>query len=181
MTVQNPEMAKELRGILGIDQIKDADDTIYETLEVPEWKGAIRLGTLDAGTMIEHVRQNEGPAKFTAGIRMIVESLVDGDGRRIGKPEHQQILMKKNAVVTNRIADAILRLNGWGKRSLDYASRFKEAGTDPDKLKALADEMAVTSQRIVAAGTDPEKLKMIAEGRDENEEAAAKNGSGGTR
>lgn len=180
MTVSNPEMAKELRGLLGIEDIRDATDTVYETLEVPEWNGSIRIGTLDAGTMIEHVKANEGPAKFTAGIRMLIESLVDGEGRRIGKPEHQQIFMKKNAVVVNRIADSILKLNGWGKQSLDFAARFKEAGTDPDKLKAIAEELIKASQRILAAGTDPKKLTAIAEGRDEQAEAYAKNSSGET-
>lgn len=173
------EVTVELRKILSIDEIKDAEDTKYETIPVPEWGGAIRIGTLDAGTLLEHAKAGDDPGrKYTAGLQMIVESLVDENGKRIGKPEHIAVFKKKNPVVTNRVSEEILKLNGWNKPTLDFAAKFKEAGTDPIKLKAISQQMAETAMRISEAGTDPEKLKAISEGKEETD---AKNSSGETR
>jgi hypothetical protein len=67
--------------------------------------------------MIEFVETNEGPGKRTAGLRMIIKSLVDADGKRIGKDEHLQLWMRRSQKTCNSLVDAILKLNGLDKES----------------------------------------------------------------
>ena len=98
--------------ILSVDDILSADDTEYKL--VPGFKDgeSFRIKSITAGDMIEFVESNEGEAKRTAGLRLIVKSLVDGDGKRIMDDTHIALLRKKSQKVTNRLVDEILKLNG---------------------------------------------------------------------
>lgn len=96
--------------ILSVEEMLAAPDVQYDT--IPAWGGVVRIGSLTAGEMIEFAEANEGPAKRTAGIRLIVRSLVDKDGNRIGTDKHIEAFKAKNAVETNKVVEAILKLNG---------------------------------------------------------------------
>ncbi|HVJ72025.1 MAG TPA: hypothetical protein VM531_11070 [Sphingomicrobium sp.] len=170
-------MAAELRGLLGIDDIERVDDTAFKTVEVPEWGGSIRIGTINAGTMLEYVKSNDTAAKFNSGLRMIVDSLVDANGKRIGQLSHMEMLKKKNNMVIQKVAEEILKLNGVEKKPFDFQDRLKEAGEDPTKLGALIAVLRQSADSLEAAGTDKEKLKAVAAGKVEED---AKNSSGGT-
>lgn len=103
---------------LSIDEVLSADDVKYLEYVVPEWSTKpIRLGSLSAGDLIEFVEANEGPAKKTAGLRLIIKSLVDGNGHRIGKDSHLDAFKNKDARVCNRLAEVILELNGLGEKA----------------------------------------------------------------
>lgn len=104
----------------------ETEDKIYETIEeilaepdveyalVPGWGDKkIRIGSLTAGDMIEWSEANEGEAKRTAGLRLIVKSLVDSQGKRIGNDKHISLLRAKSHKVTEGIVKAILKLNGF--------------------------------------------------------------------
>jgi len=99
--------------VLSVEEMMAADDIEYT--EVEAFGGIVRLGSIDAGSMIEFVESNEGPAKRTAGLRLIIKSLVDGNGARIGKEEHLQSWMKRSQKTCNRLVDEILKLNGLDK------------------------------------------------------------------
>ena len=96
--------------VLSIDDMLAADDVKYA--EVSAWGGKVRLGSLDAGSMLDFVEANEGSAKRTAGIRLLVKSLVDKDGKRIGEDRHVDLFKKKDAGTINRMLEEIMRLNG---------------------------------------------------------------------
>src|SRR5262245_13876768 len=73
-------------------------DVEYAT--VPGWNGLIRIGSLTAGDMIEWTEANQGEAKRTAGLRLIVKSIVNSEGRRIGTDKHLPLLRTKSHKVT---------------------------------------------------------------------------------
>jgi predicted site-specific integrase-resolvase len=98
--------------ILSMDEILGSQDVEYATIE--GWKAGtkIRIGSLSAGDLIEWTEANEGEAKKTAGLRLIVKSLVDSNGRRIATDRHLSSLRNMNHKQTERIIKDILKLNG---------------------------------------------------------------------
>ena len=94
-----------------VDDMLAAPDVEYA--EVEGWNGLIRIGSLTAGDMIEWSEANEGEAKRTAGLRLIVKSLVNSEGKRIGTDKHIPLLRAKSHKVTESVVKAILKLNGF--------------------------------------------------------------------
>lgn len=78
------------------------------------------VASVTAGDMIEWSEANEGEAKRTAGLRLIVKSLVDGQpgvdegatGKRIANDTHIAVFRKVNHKVSERVVKDILKLNG---------------------------------------------------------------------
>lgn len=103
--------------VLSIDEILATDD--IEFAEVPGYKPGevIRIASLTAGDIIEWSEAGEGEAKKTAGLRLIVKSLVDENGKRIGKDEHIHAFKRKSHRQTELIVKAILKLNGMHVKS----------------------------------------------------------------
>ena len=106
--------------ILSVEEMMAAEDIQYA--EVEAFGGIVRIGSIDAGQMIEFVESNEGPGKRTAGLRLIIKSLVDGEGSRIGKDEHLQLWMRRSQKTCNRIVEEILKLNGLDKDAAKAAA-----------------------------------------------------------
>jgi hypothetical protein len=78
--------------------------------------------------MIEWLEANEGPAKKTAGLRLVAKSLVDKTGARIGKEDTVVKLASRNTQAINRIVQAVLDLNGLKKSaSADAKNDSSEA------------------------------------------------------
>ena len=107
------EIVKGGRKVLSVEEMMAAEDIQYAEIEA--FGGIVRIGSIDAGDMIEFIETNEGPAKRTAGLRLIIKSLVDDEGKRIGKDEHLQLWMRRSQKTCNRIAETILELNGISK------------------------------------------------------------------
>lgn len=105
--------------LLNIDEIAGVSDVQFIEVEVPEWKGTVRFGTLDAGELIDFIETNDGPAKRNAGIRLIIKSLVDEQGNRIGTDKHLEAFKKKSAKVCSRLVDEVLKLNGLDAKGKD--------------------------------------------------------------
>ena len=98
--------------ILSMDDIMAADDVEYAT--IPGFKDGevFRIRSLDAGALIDWSEANSTEAKRTAGLRLIVQSLVDGAGKRIADDTHIAVLRKKSHKVTERVVKEVLKLNG---------------------------------------------------------------------
>lgn len=167
---------------LSIDEILAAEDV--EFTEAEAWGGKVRFGTLSAGALMDFASKNEGPGKRTAGIRLIVDSLVDADGKRIGKPSHIEAFKTKNGAVLNRLCDVIMELNGMADKALNFSTRFTKAGTNREELTKVLRDM----QRAVAGleealndeVIDDRKLLAISDKNRRATEAEAKNGSSET-
>jgi hypothetical protein len=156
-------MSNENMKVLSIDEILAADDVSYMTVQA--WGGSVRLGSLDAGTMLDFIEANDGPAKRTAGIRLVIKSLVDAQGNRIGKMDMMEAFKKKNSRIFNQLVEAILILNGLGKDGVDVSSQLRAAGQDPDKLQKLSAELRNLADRIDDAGTDEVRLRELLESK----------------
>lgn len=106
--------------ILSIEETLAAEDVEYKT--IPTWmvkdatgklvQGYTRIGSLSAEDVIEWRDTLEGPAKKTMGIRLLVNSLVDKDGNRIGTQKHYEAFKKKSNAIMERILEQIVKLNG---------------------------------------------------------------------
>lgn len=77
------------------------------------------IASVPAGDMIEWSEANEG-AKYTAGLRLIINSVVDGEpgkddgatGKRIMDDTHIALLRKLPHKVTENVVRAIIKHNG---------------------------------------------------------------------
>lgn len=78
------------------------------------------LASVTSGDMIEWSEANETEAKRTAGLRLIVKSVVDGEpgiddgatGKRIMDDTHIAVLRNLQHKTTESVVKAILKLNG---------------------------------------------------------------------
>jgi len=103
----------ELEHLLSADEILAVDDTRYERVPVPEWKGTVRIRSLSAEEVQEYVESIDGPAKRNAMVMMMMRSAVDKDGRQLfGDPKVLGALKKKSMSAYVRLQDKILELNG---------------------------------------------------------------------
>ncbi len=113
------EEKKKLK-VLSVDEMLAAEDVKYAEIEA--WGGLVRIGSLTAEEMIEFVESNENAeAKRLAGLRMIVRSLVDPQGARIGTEAHVKAFAKKDAGETSKLVTEILKLNGLDKKAATEA------------------------------------------------------------
>src|SRR5262245_64753523 len=111
--------------VLSVADIIAAEDVEYA--EIPGFKPGqvFRIQSLTAGDLIEWSEANEGEAKRTAGLRLIVKSLVDGipgedegaTGRRIADDSHIAVFGKKSHKINERIVREILNLKGMNDKS----------------------------------------------------------------
>lgn len=98
--------------ILSMEDIEASNDVEYALIPAFKEGEVFRIRSLDAGALISWSEANEGEAKRTAGLRLIVQSLVDENGKRIADDTHIAVFRKKSHKVTERIVKAILELNG---------------------------------------------------------------------
>ena len=115
--------------VLSFDEFLQVDDVRYEDVEVDG--RTLRLGSLSAGDLLEWAEANDGPAKRNAGLRLIVRSIVDGDGKRTGTDKHLELLKKKDAKTCNDLVARILKLNGLNAKQQEEAKNASsEANSD---------------------------------------------------
>jgi len=104
---------------LTMAEIENASDVEYARIAGFKPGQVFVIQSLTAGDMIEWSEANSTEAKRTAGLRLIVKSLVDGvpgedegaTGKRIADDTHIAIFRKKSHKVAERIVKEILRLN----------------------------------------------------------------------
>ena len=112
--------------LLSVDEMLSSNDFTYTTVEMPEWPkggkpGKVRIGSLTALDMMEWQEANDSPAKKTAALRLVIRSLVDKDGNRIGKDQHIIAFQNKNTKIVEQLVKAIMELNGLGKSDQEKA------------------------------------------------------------
>jgi hypothetical protein len=89
------------------------------------------LASVTAGAMIAWSEANDGEAKRTAGLRLIIQSVVDGEpgvddgatGARIMDDTHIALLRKLPHKVTEAVVKDILKLNGMNVKADNEAKK----------------------------------------------------------
>jgi len=106
------------------DMVADgASEVEYAVIDGFKEGKKIRIGSVNAGDMIEWSEANEGEAKRTAGLRLVLKSLVDKTGKRIGVPTDLPKLRTMRHNITERIVKEILKLNGMNVKQDDAAKK----------------------------------------------------------
>jgi hypothetical protein len=105
--------------LLSADEILDVNDVEYVDVEVPEWKGTVRLQTMSADDAIKFTDLMSAPDKRkSAMVRIVALCAVNEAGERLfpDGPEQQgkmERLRKKNVKAFMRLQIEALRLNGF--------------------------------------------------------------------
>lgn len=100
-----------------MDEIEAGAKDAVEYREIEGFKPGekFRIGSLDAGDLIEWSEANEGEAKRTAGLRLITKSLVGPAPTNVRFADDPKNIAKFRKVphkVAERIVEDILDLNG---------------------------------------------------------------------
>jgi hypothetical protein len=106
-------VAKDGVQYLSVDDIFAVDDVQFRDLDMRPlgWPGKLRIGTLSAQDLIEWTEANEG-AKRTAGLRLLIKSLVNEKGERIGRDTMIEKFKTKSHKAVDTVLKEILDLNG---------------------------------------------------------------------
>jgi len=120
-------MAKEetTERAIPLDEFLSESQIEYAKVEGFKKNDVLFIGSVTAGDVIEWSEAGEGEAKRTAGLRLIVKSLVDGipgvtvlpdgtkaTGKRIANDTHIPKLRNLSHKVAERFVREILKLNG---------------------------------------------------------------------
>lgn len=97
---------------IGVDDFDSLNDIAFDDVYIPEWKKWIRLGSLTADDLLDWVEANEGAPKKLQGLRLLVKSIVDQNGNRIGTEELVEKLRKRHAGAVRRLMERATKLNG---------------------------------------------------------------------
>jgi len=109
----NKGLEAEVEGIASLEEIAATNDVEYKYIKDAWGPGkGIRLQSLTAGDFIEWNEANESEAKRTAGLRLIIKSSVDADGKLMMTDKHLGMLRNKSHRLTENIIWEILTLNG---------------------------------------------------------------------
>ena len=105
--------------LLSKDQILGADDRSYRDVDVPEWGGNVRIGTMTAAerdafeaSMLPEKgkKQSDKMANFRA--RFVARCVVDEEGKPLFDQADIVELGRKSANVLSRLFDECRELNG---------------------------------------------------------------------
>lgn len=105
--------------LLSKDQILGISDREFVEVEVPQWGGSVRIGTMSAAdrdafeaSMLPEKgkRQKDQMANFRA--RFVARCLCDDEGNRLFSDKDVVELGRKNASVLSMLFDEARKLNG---------------------------------------------------------------------
>lgn len=107
--------------LLTRDAILKVDDRNYETVEVPEWGGEVRVSVISGNARDEFElamskQQDKGGLGKGNGIRasLVAQACVDEAGNRLFQVRDAKALGQKSARALNRVFEVACRLNGIG-------------------------------------------------------------------
>lgn len=120
--------------MLSKQEIIDAKDRPSEVVPVPEWGGAVRVGTMSAkqrdAYQMSLVPAEEGQKPDLTNItaRLLVMCIIGEDGEPLFTLQDVEALGAKSAAAFERIDAAARRLNGLHKGAVEDAEKNSGAG-----------------------------------------------------
>jgi hypothetical protein len=110
-------IVREEDALLTADEILSTNDIEYKVVDA--WGRKLRIQSLTAGDIIDWAEAGEGEAKKTAGLRLILKSAVDKDGKLLFTERHLPLLRVKNHKETEKVVEEIIKLNNLQIRGAD--------------------------------------------------------------
>lgn len=126
--------------MLNADAIRAVDDRAYETVEVPEWGGTVRLRGLTAVERDQYDREmvkfdNNGKAQLgrldNVRALLVVRCLVDEGGDRMFRDSDARWLGDKSSLVIGKLFEVCSRLSGMRPEETEAAAEDFD-GAQPD-------------------------------------------------
>lgn len=140
-------MEQQNEDVFSLDELLEANVVKYDRVEA--YGGVVRIGSLSSYDIIEWTEGNSDKAKQKyAGLRLLVKSLVDKDGRRIPEEQVEAAIEKfkaKDAQENGKVIKAVLQLNG-----MNVAAKKLEAAKK-DSSEATSDASPTASPATSAA------------------------------
>lgn len=124
--------------ILSKADIFAAQDLQTETVDVPEWGGAVIIRTMTGAqrdSYEQSLMKRGSDGRYTVDTenmraKLVVYTAVDEQGNALFTADDLTALAGKNAAVIERLALAAQRLNGLAKDSVEDAKKNSETTTD---------------------------------------------------
>lgn len=108
--------------ILTKDLILKADDRRTQTVEVPEWGGAVIVKTL-SGTERDQFEESilAGGKRDFKGVRakLVALSIIGEDGERLFTFEEAELLGEKSSLALDRVFGVAQRLSGFTTKDME--------------------------------------------------------------
>ena len=126
-------MSAQLK-LLSKDQIIAVSDVIFETVEVSEWGGSVRVRGLtgtERDAFEDSVLQGKGKNRdinltnFRA--KLVARSMVDEEGNRLFSDQEAGLLGKKSAAALQRVFDVAKRLSGMSDEDVEELTKNSES------------------------------------------------------
>lgn len=119
-------------------QILEADDTKYETVECPEWGGDVRLRSISGAkrdqyeqSLVEERGNSRKMNLRNARAKLIILCAVDETGRPLFTSEDLRALGAKNAAPLDRLFDVARKLTGMSDNDVEkLTENFGETDDD---------------------------------------------------
>jgi hypothetical protein len=116
----------KLVALLTRDAILTSDDRTYDYVDVPEWKGRVRVMSLTGTERDQYdlwLITGKGPKRdvnlVNARAKLVVRAVVDEDGKRIFDEADVVPLGRKNAAAVQRIFDVASKLSGLNEDAIE--------------------------------------------------------------
>lgn len=108
--------------VLTVDQILKAADLEERTVEVPEWRGAVRIKSFSKATQ-QDLRKRATVKEKIDGDRLEMLMFINGVIEPRFTEEHYDQLRQKSAGAIDRVLKEILELSGLTREAIDEAKR----------------------------------------------------------
>jgi hypothetical protein len=116
--------------LLSKGQILAAQDMQFEDVDVPEWGGTVRVGSMSAAerdTYEQSLVSAMGPDRQlnmrNARARLLAWCIVDEGGARVFEEADIEALGAKSAATVGRLFDVAARLNGIGRKDVEELTK----------------------------------------------------------
>lgn len=113
--------------LLTAAQILAAPDVKFEDVEVPEWGGSVRIGTLTAAQRDRYdllmFKRHKGEADCSIRAAMVAMAAVDEAGAPLFSPDQLAELERKNGEVIARLWSVARRINQVGQEAQEAAEK----------------------------------------------------------
>ncbi|KVW30728.1 hypothetical protein WL48_30555 [Burkholderia ubonensis] len=113
---------------LNREQILGALDLKTESVDVPEWGGAVLVSVMGGATrdaLMDQVANPQKASRFQAV--MVAATVVGEDGKPLFTADDVDALTGKNPEVMARVVAVAMRINGIGQKAVEDAAKNSDA------------------------------------------------------